>query len=94
MIDPKRAAVRPRILSPETGEPLLLEEEVLALLEAGVTGPVALIGPPGSGKSAAMRHHRDFRLALGFAHRRGKAESGCLMRRTHFQSIHGWPFPT
>ncbi len=56
MIDPKRAAVRPRILSPETGEPLLLEEEVLALLEAGVTGPVALIGPPGSGKSAAMRH--------------------------------------
>src|SRR5437667_9269568 len=56
MIDPKRAAVRPRILSPETGEPLLLEDEIRSLLDAGVTGPVPLIGPPGSGKTTAVRH--------------------------------------
>jgi len=66
MIDPKRAAVRPRILSPETGEPLLLEDEVRSLLDVGVTGPVALIGPRGSGKTAAVWH-----LAAVFSSEKG-----------------------
>jgi len=56
MIDPKRAAVRPRILSPETGESLLLEDEVRSLLQRRTLSSVALIGPSGSGKTTALRH--------------------------------------
>jgi uncharacterized protein YjbI with pentapeptide repeats len=56
MIDPQPAAVRPRVLSPESGEALPLEDEIRRLLETGAKGPVALLGPPGSGKTTALRH--------------------------------------
>src|SRR5262245_28577523 len=56
MIHPNKAAVRPRILSPISGDALPLDDEIASLLERGVTGPVALVGPPGSGKSTALRH--------------------------------------
>ncbi len=56
MIVPLRAPVRPRVLSPETGEAVPLEDEILALLDAGTRGPLRLLGPPGAGKSTALAH--------------------------------------
>lgn len=56
MLEAKLAAVRPRILSGESGEPLLLEDEVRRYLDDGAKGAIALIGPPGSGKTTALRH--------------------------------------
>ena len=55
MIDAQRALVRPRILAPHVAGPALLEDEVLARLEAG-PGLIELFGPAGSGKSAALSH--------------------------------------
>jgi energy-coupling factor transporter ATP-binding protein EcfA2 len=56
MIEPQPAAVRPRVLSAAGGEALLLEDEVRRLLDAGTRGVVALLGPAGSGKTAALQH--------------------------------------
>jgi uncharacterized protein YjbI with pentapeptide repeats len=56
MIVPERAPVRPRILSPSSGEALLLEEEVLRLIGEGKCCVLALRGSPGSGKTTALRH--------------------------------------
>jgi len=46
MLEPRRAPVRPRVISPTTGETLLLEDEILSLLERGKTGIVWLVGGP------------------------------------------------
>jgi uncharacterized protein YjbI with pentapeptide repeats len=56
MIQPEGAAVRPRILAPESGAALPLEEEILRLLEERATGLVQIVGPCGSGKTTALRH--------------------------------------
>jgi uncharacterized protein YjbI with pentapeptide repeats len=56
MMEPRRAIVRPRVLSPDSGEALLLEDEILRLLDAGAAGVVVLVGPVGSGKATAMEH--------------------------------------
>jgi uncharacterized protein YjbI with pentapeptide repeats len=56
MIAPQFAAVRPRVYSAASGEALLLEDEVRRLLTAGTRGVVALLGPAGSGKTAALQH--------------------------------------
>ncbi len=56
MIEPKRAPVRPRVLSPTSGESLLLEDEILSLIERKQTGLVCLDGGPGSGKTTALGH--------------------------------------
>src|SRR5258708_6152811 len=56
MLEPGRAPVRPRVISPNTGETLLLEDEILSLLERGETGIVWLTGGPGSGKTTALAH--------------------------------------
>ncbi len=51
-----RAAVRPHVISPETGEAILLEDEIGAMIQAGRNGLVAIAGGPGSGKTTALRH--------------------------------------
>lgn len=56
MIAPQLAAVRPRVHAAGSGEALLLEDEVRRLLDRGTRGVVALLGPAGSGKTAALRH--------------------------------------
>ena len=56
MIVPMRAPVRPHIISSETGETLLLEDEIRLLLDSGRRGLVCLTGPPGSGKTTAVQH--------------------------------------
>jgi uncharacterized protein YjbI with pentapeptide repeats len=56
MVLPKRAAVRPRVLTPESGEVLPLEEEIQALAAAGVRGVVYIVGSAGSGKTTALQH--------------------------------------
>jgi uncharacterized protein YjbI with pentapeptide repeats/energy-coupling factor transporter ATP-binding protein EcfA2 len=56
MIEPRLAPVKPRVVSPLTGDALLLENEVQALLEAQVRGAVRIVGPPGSGKTTALLH--------------------------------------
>ena len=52
---PKRAAVRPRVISPFTGEALLLEDVVRQQREAG-RDVVEIIGRSGSGKTTAIAH--------------------------------------
>lgn len=52
---PQRAPVRPRVVA-QSGEALLLEEEILALVEQGARGLVQIIGPTGSGKTVALQH--------------------------------------
>jgi uncharacterized protein YjbI with pentapeptide repeats/energy-coupling factor transporter ATP-binding protein EcfA2 len=52
----ERAPVRPRVISPETGEAILLEDEIGAMVQAGRCGLVAIAGGPGSGKTTALRH--------------------------------------
>jgi uncharacterized protein YjbI with pentapeptide repeats len=52
---PQRAPVRPRVLA-QSGEALLLEEEILALVESGARGLVQLVGSTGAGKTMALQH--------------------------------------
>jgi uncharacterized protein YjbI with pentapeptide repeats len=56
MILPQRAPVRPRVLSPVSGEAFPLEDEVRQLLDGGQRGWVSIQGGPGSGKTTALRH--------------------------------------
>ncbi|MBI3860549.1 MAG: pentapeptide repeat-containing protein [Planctomycetia bacterium] len=56
MLEPRRAPVRPRVISPVSGETLLLEEEIVSLIERNRKGIVWLTGGPGSGKSTALAH--------------------------------------
>jgi uncharacterized protein YjbI with pentapeptide repeats/energy-coupling factor transporter ATP-binding protein EcfA2 len=56
MIEPRRALVKPRVSAAEGGETLLLEEEIQRLVREAIPGAVALLGPPGSGKSTALQH--------------------------------------
>jgi uncharacterized protein YjbI with pentapeptide repeats/energy-coupling factor transporter ATP-binding protein EcfA2 len=51
-----RAPVRPRVLSPETGESLPLTDYVAPVLAAEESGAIRLLGPPGSGKTTALGH--------------------------------------
>lgn len=55
MVEVRLAPVRPRVVT-ESGQTLLLEDEARALVEAGATGLIAVLGPPGSGKTTAARH--------------------------------------
>jgi len=52
----ERARVRPRVISPGTGEAVLLEDEIGPLIQQGACGLVHIVGGPGSGKSTALRH--------------------------------------
>src|SRR5689334_16390825 len=56
MFTPERAAVRPRAISPETGDAVPLESVVIDLLERDHATAIQIIGGPGSGKTAALRH--------------------------------------
>ncbi len=58
MTPAQQAPVRPRVLSPESGESVLLEDEVRRLLDEGARGVVAVLGRSGAGKSVALRHLR------------------------------------
>ena len=55
-LTPGRAPVRPRVISPETGEAIVLEDEIGAMIQAGRCGLFAIAGGPGSGKTTALRH--------------------------------------
>ncbi|MEX2288601.1 MAG: pentapeptide repeat-containing protein [Planctomycetaceae bacterium] len=50
------AAVRPRVVSPVTGETILLEEALRDWIERREPRIVQVIGPYGAGKSTALRH--------------------------------------
>jgi uncharacterized protein YjbI with pentapeptide repeats len=52
----ERARVRPRIISRETSEAILLEDEIGALVQSGRRGLFVILGGPGSGKTTALRH--------------------------------------
>src|SRR5262245_30144352 len=61
MIQPQLAPIRPRVVS-TLGDELPLEHEIQRYLDRGACGTIALVGPPGSGKTTALRH-----LAATFA---------------------------
>ena len=52
----KPACVRPRVISPLTGESLLVTDVIGQLIQDGQCKLVGLIGGPGSGKSTTLRH--------------------------------------
>jgi uncharacterized protein YjbI with pentapeptide repeats len=56
LLEPQRAAVKPRVLATASGAALPLEDEIRQLPEAGKKGAVQLLGPAGSGKTTALRH--------------------------------------
>ncbi len=51
-----RAPVRPRVVSRETGEAIVLEDEIGAMVQADRCGLIVIGGGPGSGKTTALRH--------------------------------------
>jgi uncharacterized protein YjbI with pentapeptide repeats len=51
-----RARVRPRVVAPETGESLLIEDVIGPIMAGRECGVIRLVGPPGSGKTAALDH--------------------------------------
>jgi uncharacterized protein YjbI with pentapeptide repeats len=55
MIEPVRAAVRPRVVSPETGDAVLLEDEVADWLKSR-SRRLEIVGGPGTGKTTALQH--------------------------------------
>ena len=59
MLRPVQAPVRPRIVSPATGESLPLEDEVQVWLDKGGPYCLQIVGGPGSGKSTALAHLAD-----------------------------------
>jgi flagellar biosynthesis GTPase FlhF len=56
MLEPRRAPVRPRVISPVTRDTLPLDDEILDLIERRWRGVVWLTGGPGSGKTTALAH--------------------------------------
>jgi uncharacterized protein YjbI with pentapeptide repeats/energy-coupling factor transporter ATP-binding protein EcfA2 len=56
MIEPRRAPVEPRVFCSGSGCALRLIDEARALLDKSVCGAVAILGPPGSGKTVALEH--------------------------------------
>lgn len=56
MIRAQQAPVKPRVLSKDCDDPLLLEGEIGRFLQAGARGLIALLGPRGSGKTTAVEH--------------------------------------
>ncbi len=57
-IAPTRAPVRPRTVSAETAESVLLEDAVGAAVEGAASGLVWIVGGPGAGKTVALGHLR------------------------------------
>ena len=53
---PAFAPVRPRIVSPVTGDVLPLDEAIRSLAEEASTGVIELLGERGAGKSTALAH--------------------------------------
>jgi uncharacterized protein YjbI with pentapeptide repeats len=51
-----RAPVRPRVISPQTGEAIRLDDEIGPIIEEGRGGLLVILGGPGSGKSTALQH--------------------------------------
>ncbi|MEM6470028.1 MAG: pentapeptide repeat-containing protein [Planctomycetota bacterium] len=56
MIVPTRAAVRPRIVSPGSGETILFEDFVETFQAKTSRGMICLSGQPGTGKTSALSH--------------------------------------
>lgn len=56
MIEPARAVVRPRVVSPETGDVMLLEDEAAVWLADRPSLALEIVGGPGMGKSTALAH--------------------------------------
>lgn len=56
MVAAEIAPVKPRIISPQSGESVPLESALAELVDAGARGPVCIHGGPGTGKSTALRH--------------------------------------
>ena len=56
MVEPKQAPVRPRVVSPHTGETLVLEDEILSLAESSRSDTIWVTGGIGYGKSTAIEH--------------------------------------
>jgi uncharacterized protein YjbI with pentapeptide repeats len=56
MRKPKLATVKPRIIAPQTGEIIPLEDVIRELLELNFRGQIWIIGPVGSGKTTALNH--------------------------------------
>ena len=54
MSSPLRAFVRPRVISPETGDVVLLEDEAADWLASHAVGGFEIVGGPGAGKSTAL----------------------------------------
>ena len=55
MIRPQKAPVTPRVLCPDTGDAIPLEEAIPPL-EGMPRGAIEIVGGPGSGKTTALRH--------------------------------------
>ncbi len=51
-----RAPVKPRTISPETGDVVPLEDAILSCVEERKTGVVQIIGRHGSGRTWALQH--------------------------------------
>jgi uncharacterized protein YjbI with pentapeptide repeats len=56
MIQPEKAAVRPRVTGVLNDQSILLEDAIHKLLARKHVGRVLFCGPPGSGKTTALRH--------------------------------------
>ena len=56
MISPRRAPVRPRAISSETGGTVLLEDVIEFYAEQGHHGAIEIGGGPRSGKTTALAH--------------------------------------
>jgi uncharacterized protein YjbI with pentapeptide repeats len=54
MSPPVYAPVRPRVISPETGDVVLLEDEAADWLASNERGAFEIVGGPGAGKSTAL----------------------------------------
>src|ERR1043165_3860719 len=58
MIEPQRALVQPRVISPTTGQTLPLDDFITDPETLAKHTPIQLVGGPGAGKTTALRHAR------------------------------------
>ena len=93
MIVPRRAPVRPRVLSALSGESLLLEEIIADLVQSQSMAAIQISGPAGSGKTTALEHLAEVLAGANIQFLDNPDKAQLLAPSKHAWIVYAVPFP-